>query len=166
MWELVCNIFQHKLLLNKLIARRNFGTAKMGESERVLPCINRVCQLAFDINGMGVQVIGVSISMSVLYALPSKYDHFIAILDTLAENKAFTLDFGKSRQHQEEKKCSKSQRFYRKWKRRKKPSSIKLSSDPKNSLCLHTHTHTHTAEGQTTPKIWRPTILSTIGHSA
>ena len=106
MWEAIKNLFQRKTLLNRLTARRRFYSVKMLSNEKVIVYISRVRQLASDLKAMDVLVSDQEIAMTVLSGLPSKYEHLIVAIDTVADDEKLTTEFVKSRLLQEEQRLS------------------------------------------------------------
>ena len=54
MWLFISEIFEKHTLLNKLHTRRQFYTAKMGETEKARPFATRIRQLASTLKSMSV----------------------------------------------------------------------------------------------------------------
>lgn len=106
MWKAIINVFQRRTLMNKVKARRDFYSAKMGDDERLLHYINRVRQLAADLKSMEVIVEDEDVAMSILCGLSERFEHLIVAIDTMTGDKALTLEFVKSRLLQEEQRLN------------------------------------------------------------
>ena len=104
MWKTILELFQRKTLLNKLMTRRRFYTAKMVDSENTMSFISRVRQMASDCKALDISIDDKDIAMTVLCGLPEKYEHLIVAIDTATDDDTFTLDFVKSRLLQEDQR--------------------------------------------------------------
>jgi len=102
MWSTLQGVFQRKILMNKMKARREFYTVEMSVGEGMLGYINRVRNLGENIKAMGGEVTEMDVAMSVLNRLTSKYKNLLVALDAKGEDE-LSLDFVKSRLLQEER---------------------------------------------------------------
>lgn len=66
MYEIICNIFQRHMLLNKLRARRNFYTVMMSPEEKFLTYMNGVQQLGQVLKAMEAKIDDKKNAMAIL----------------------------------------------------------------------------------------------------
>ena len=104
MWTTILDLFQKKTLLNQLRIRRQFYSAKMGDSEKAMAFISRVRQLAADCKAMDVIIDEKDIAMTILCGLPERYEHLIVAIDAASNDTTLSLEFVKSRLLQEEQR--------------------------------------------------------------
>eukprot|EP00171_Calliarthron_tuberculosum_P023570 IDg23570t1 len=107
MWRKISNVYERHTLLNKLSARRNFYTATMFSSEKMLTYMNRVRQMALALQSMSVDIDDKELAMAILNGLPSSYSTVITALDAIGdEYDSFTLEKARIRLLQEEQRRS------------------------------------------------------------
>ena len=83
MWKIICDIFEHHTLLNKLSARCKFYSGLKDDNESVLIFFNRIRQLASTLKSMSVEIGGSKIPMALLNGLREEYSSLISALDAL-----------------------------------------------------------------------------------
>lgn len=92
MWNEISNVHQRYTLLNKLAARRDFYTATMLANENMHVYINRVRQISFVLESMGVDIDDKELAIAVLNGLPEHYQQILTALDAIGdEDNSFTI---------------------------------------------------------------------------
>lgn len=86
MWKDISDLYQRRKLLELSAARHKFYTATMDTSESVFLFIYRVRQLAVDVESMVVQMPDQEVALKVLCRLPTKFEHFVVVIDAFANN--------------------------------------------------------------------------------
>lgn len=76
----------------------------MSHDERVILYTNRAKQLCIDLKTMDVTMTDQEYAMTVLYGLPSKYEHIIVAVEVDADDEKLTLEFVKNRLIQKEQR--------------------------------------------------------------
>lgn len=139
MWKAACNIYEKRMLLNQLAARRRFYSAVMRDSEKAIDFGARVRQLASSLKTMGVTTTEQDMAMTVLSGLPDRYDSLISALDALSDDTSkFTFEFVISRCMLEEQRHI--QRYQESLKRAETAALLATNRRQKET-CIHSGKH-------------------------